>query len=275
MKHKAQTKARSWPAPDPATRIVVDAAGNSPLPPHRSPPASTRSSERTPHRGELIVAAGLVGILASVGSAFVKVLDLPSSSSMAVGGFGVALVLMGILVRRESTTTTAVQPIVAAATPPVVEIPPTVEMLPTIAMLPTIESAPAVAPPKVRVRPVAVDLPSLTGQLSEVLAELRHEYGMAYRTRTWIEEMLPEYGAQLDDPGLARALLAVAALDAGGIRADVSGLFGSHGIDEIIATGKVVLAALHEVRSACDGLGDRADVPVRPSDPSRWPASVS
>ena len=242
MKHKQQTRARSWPAPDPATRVVVDADGNSPLPPHRSSPASTRSSEPTTHRGELIVAAGLVGVLASVGSAFVKVIDLPSSSSMAVGGFGAALVLMGLLVRRGSTTTTAVQPIVA---------------------------------PKIRVRPVAVDLPSLTGQLSEVLAELRHEYGMAYRTRTWIEEMLPAYGAQLDDPVLARALLAVAALDAGGIRADVSGLVGSHGNDEIITTGKVVLAALHEVRAACDRSGDRAVVPVRPSDPSRWPASVS
>ncbi len=242
MKHRTQTRARSWPAPDPATRVVVDAGGNSPLPPHRSSPASTRSSEPTTHRGELIVAAGLVGVLASVGSAFVKVIDLPSSSSMAVGGFGAALVLMGLLVRRGSTTTTAVQPIVA---------------------------------PKIRVRPVAVDLPSLTGQLSEVLAELRHEYGMAYRTRTWIEEMLPAYGAQLDDPVLARALLAVAALDAGGIRADVSGLVGSHGNDEIITTGKVVLAALHEVRAACDRSGDRAVVPVRPSDPSRWPASVS
>ena len=242
MKHKAQTRARSWPAPDPATRVVVDAGGNSPLPPHRSSPASTRSSEPTTHRGELIVAAGLVGVLASVGSAFVKVIDLPSSSSMAVGGFGAALVLMGLLVRRGSTTTTAVQPIVA---------------------------------PKIRVRPVAVDLPSLTGQLSEVLAELRHEYGMAYRTRTWIEEMLPAYGAQLDDPVLARALLAVAALDAGGIRADVSGLVGSHGNDEIITTGKVVLAALHEVRAACDRSGTRSAVPVRPSDPSRWPAPVS
>ncbi len=242
MKHRTQTRARSWPAPDPATRVVVDAGGNSPLPPHRSSPASTRSSEPTTHRGELIVAAGLVGVLASVGSAFVKVIDLPSSSSMAVGGFGAALVLMGLLVRRGSTTTTAVQPIVA---------------------------------PKIRVRPVAVDLPSLTGQLSEVLAELRHEYGMAYRTRTWIEEMLPAYGAHVDDPVLARALLAVAALDAGGIRADVSGLVGSHGNDEIITTGKVVLAALHEVRAACDRSGDRAVVPVRPSDPSRWPASVS
>lgn len=269
MKHRTQTRARSWPAPDPATRVVVDAGGNSPLPPHRSSPASTRSSEPTTHRGELIVAAGLVGVLAAVGSAFVKVIDLPSSSSMAVGGFGAALVLMGLLVRRGSTTTTAVQPIVATETPPAVESRPTVKPLPAI------DPAPAVAPPKVRVRPVAVDLPSLTGQLSELLAELRHEYGMAYRTRTWIEEMLPAYGAQLDDPVLARALLAVAALDAGGIRADVSGLVGSHGNDEIIATGKVVLAALHEVRAACDRSGDRAVVPVRASDPSRWPASVS
>lgn len=254
MKHRTQTRARSWPAPDPASRVVVDADGNSPLPPRRSSPAPTRSSEPISRRGELIVAAGLVGILASVGSAFVKVLELPSTSSVAVGGFGAVLVLMGILVRRRSMTTPAVQPIVAAETPAAIE---------------------TVAPPNIRVRHVAVDLPSLTGQLSEVLAELRHEYGMAYRTRTWIEEMLPAYGAELDDPVLARALLAVAALDAGGIRADVSGLVGSHGNDEIIATGKVVLAALHEVRAACDGSGDRADLLVRPSDPSRWPASVS
>ena len=46
---------------------------------------------------------------------------------------------------------------------------------------------------------------------------------MAYRTRTWIEEILPTYGLPLADPALARDLLAVAALDAGGIRADVAG----------------------------------------------------
>lgn len=269
MKHQTQIRARSWPAPDPATRVVLDATGNSPLPPRRALARSTRSSELRPRRGELIVAAGLVGILASVGSAFVKVVDLPSTSSMAVGGLGAALVLLGILVRRRSTTTPAAQPIVAPESPRVVETSPTFERLPAI------EPACPVAPPKVRVRPIAVDLPSLTGQLSEVLAELRHEYGMAYRTRTWIEEMLPAYGAQLDDPALARALLAVAALDAGGIRADVSGLVGSHGNDEIIATGKVVLAALHEVRAACDGSGKRSADPVRASDPSRWPAPVS
>ena len=269
MKHKTQIRARSWPAPDPATRVVVDAGGHSPLPPRRSSPASTRASKPTKRRGELIIAAGLVGILASVGSGFVKVGDLPSSSSMAVGGLGATLVLLGTLVRRRSTSMPVVQPIVAAETPPVVEIPPTFEQMPAI------EPARPVAAPKVRARPVAVDLPSLTGQLSEVLAELRHEYGMAYRTRTWIEEMLPAYGAQLDDPALARAVLAVAALDAGGIRADVSGLVGSHGNDEIIATGKVVLAALHEVHAACDGSGKASEVPVRPSDPSRWPAPVS
>ena len=269
MKHQTQITARSWPAPDPATRVVLDATGNAPLPPRRSSTRSTRSSEVQPRRGDLIVAAGLVGILASVGSAFVKIVDLPLSSSIAVAGFGAALVLMGILIRRRSTTTPAAHPIVAPETPRVVETPPTFEQLPAI------EPARPVAPPKVRVRPIAADLPSLTGQLSEVLAELRHEYGMAYRTRTWIEEMLPSYGAQLDDPTLARALLAVAALDAGGIRADVSGLVGSHGNDEIIATGKVVLAALHEVRSACDGSGKRSAIPVRASDPSRWPAPVS
>ena len=155
---------------------------------------------------------------------------------------------------------------------PVAAIAPVAAVEPLVAVeaLPTIEAV-----PKVQARPIAVDLPSLTGQISEVLAELRHEYGMAYRTRTWIEEMLPAFGAELDDPVLARSLLAVAALDAGGIRADVTGLSAVHSSDEIIATGKVVLAALQQVREACDGSGDRPAAVVRPSDPSRWPALSS
>ncbi len=128
------------------------------------------------------------------------------------------------------------------------------------------------SPSKRELRPVVLDLPSLTGQISEVLADLRHDYGMAYRTQTWIDEMLPAFGAALDDPVLARSLLAVSALDAGGIRADVSGLSAAHSSDEILATGKVVLESLQQLREMCDGSIDRPAAVVRPSDPSRWPA---
>lgn len=263
MKHRAQTTVRSWPAPDPATRVVLDASGNSPQPPGTSSPVS----ESRTHRGELVVAAGLGGILVSVGSAFVKLIDLPSMSEVAIAVLGGALVIVGVVSSRRPATGRRFEPVEPVAT---------VEPMPTVEALPTVEPQPVpVAMPKAQRRPVVVDLPSLTGQISEVLGELRHEYGMAYRTRTWIEEMLPAFGAELDDPALARSLLAVAALDAGGIRADVSGLSAVHSTEQIIATGKVVLDALLQVREACDGSGDRPVVVVRPSDRSRWPALTS
>jgi hypothetical protein len=136
-------------------------------------------------------------------------------------------------------------------------------------------SWPAPDPATRQPRPVVVDLPSLTGQISEVLAELRHEYGMAYRTQTWIEEMLPAFGAELGNPVLARSLLAVSALDTGGIRADVSGISAVNSTDEIIATGTVLLASLQRLREACDGSDDHPAAVVRPSDPSRWPVPAS
>ena len=119
--------------------------------------------------------------------------------------------------------------------------------------------------------PAIIDLPSLTGQISGVLGLLRRDYGMAYRTRTWIE-MLPAYGADLDDPALARDLLAAAALDAGGIRADVAGLAESHSRDEIVATGWAILHALQNVLAACEVPTDLLPTP-HPSDPSCWPPS--
>ncbi len=252
-----------WPAPDPAARVVLDPSDTSSLPAHPSSTTRPAMSRTSTHRGELIVAAGLGGILVSVGSAFVKLVDLPSLSEVAIGTLGGALVLVGVISRRRHVATEPAQRRTA-----------TKERLPAAGPIPTSEPIRTAEPlPPVERPPVALDLPSLTGQISHVLAELRHKYGMAYRTRTWIEDMLPAYGAELDDPALARALLAVAALDAGGIRADVSGLSEAHTNDAIIAAGTVVLAALRQVREACEESGSRPAASVRSSDPSRWPVS--
>lgn len=118
-----------------------------------------------------------------------------------------------------------------------------------------------------------IDLPSLTGQISGVLGVLRHKYGVAYRPHTWIEQMLPAHGAKLDDPALARDLLAAAALDAGGIRADVTALAAAHSRDHIVATSHAILGALQNVLAACIVPTDLLPAPL-PSDPSSWPTST-
>jgi hypothetical protein len=174
--------------------------------------------------------------LVAVCSTFVKLVDLPSLSEKSIAGFGVVLVLVGVMRRRGAKST----------------IPLPVEAI-------------------VADQSVSVDLPSLTGQISGVLAQLRQEHGMAYRTRTWIEEILPTYGLPLADPVLARDLLAAAALDAGGIRADVVGLAKAHSRDHIVDTGCAVLEALQNALAACESVDQPSP---RPSDPSCWPAST-
>ncbi|MEA3183991.1 MAG: hypothetical protein QOC57_2346 [Ilumatobacteraceae bacterium] len=124
--------------------------------------------------------------------------------------------------------------------------------------------------PTKRVVPGMDDLPSLTGQLSGVLAQLRR-HGVAYRTRTWIQVVLPDAGAQLAAPALARDLLAAAALDAGGIRADVATVSMSHSREEIVASSRELLDALLRVLADCESTSHRQ--PVRASDPSCWPAT--
>ena len=76
---------KTMPPPDPSTRADVDFV----------PDALTSPRLRGRRAGELIVAAGLGGILVAVCSAFAKLLDLPSLSEMAVAGLGVVLVLVG------------------------------------------------------------------------------------------------------------------------------------------------------------------------------------
>jgi hypothetical protein len=211
------------PPPDPSTRVDVDFT-------------SSAHSVTGRRGGELIVAAGLGGILVAVCSAFVKLLDLPSLSEKSAAGFGFVLVLVGVIKWHRAKSTTSL-PVGAA----------------------------------VADQPRSVDLPSLTGQISGVLAQLRQEHGMAYRTRTWIEEILPTYGLPLADPALARDLLAAAALDAGGIRADVVGLAEAHTRDHIVDTGCAVLEALQNALAACESTDQPSP---RPSDPSCWPAST-
>jgi hypothetical protein len=236
MKHRLQLRAKhvAMPPPDPSTRVEVDFVAG-----------AASSTKATRRKGDLIVAAGLGGILVSVCSAFVDLLHLPSLSERSVAGLGGVLVLVGVLARRGVEA-----------------------MVPTA---PT-DTASPMTPDDVPVeRPLSVDLPSLTGQISGVLAQLRQEHGMAYRTRTWIEEILPTYGLPIADPALARDLLAAAALDAGGIRADVVGLAESHSREDIVNTGCAVLGALQNALASCES----ADQPSpRPSDPSCWPATA-
>jgi len=219
---------KTLPPPDPTTRVDVDFDVDT-----SAPSSSGVDGRRT---GELIVAAGLGGILVSVCSAFAKFLDLPSLSEKSVAGLGAILVLVGAMKARATKSASSV-------------------------VVGEIEEGPS----------ISVDLPSLTGELSGTLAQLRQEHGMAYRTRTWIEDVLPAYGKPLTDPALARDLLAAAALDAGGIRADLAGIAETHSRDAIVVTGTALLEALRNELAACEGSGHRSP---RPSDPSSWPAST-
>ncbi len=202
-----------------------------------SVPEAAPAERRLPNAAELIIAAGLVAVLLSVASLFVDSLSLPPFSTVLLTALGATLVFVGVQKRRSRHAVQRAAGVTVAAEP-----------------LP------------------AIDLPSLTGQIGGVLGQLRRSYGMAYRTRTWIEEMLPAYGAEFDDPTLARDLLGVAALDAGGIRADVTRLAETYTREQIVATGAAVLSALQNVLAACDVPTELLPTP-HPSDPSAWPAS--
>ena len=129
------------------------------------------------------------------------------------------------------------------------------------------------ASPAAATRPVDVttlDLPALTAKVGMALTRLRAEFGVVYRSRTWIDEVLPIFGGRVKDATLTRDVLAIAALDAGGVRADVSGLAGFHERDEIIAAARELLAALERLLADCEASTDRR--PIRQPDPPTWPA---
>src|SRR5207244_112511 len=99
--------------------------------------------------------------------------------------------------------------------------------------------------------------------------ELRQHYGMAYRSSTWVDEVLPSAGRTHDDRDLTRDLLAVAALDAGGLRADVSALVAAHDEPALCDAAAKLLIALERVRDMCIqrelGIGG-----LPASDPPSW-----
>lgn len=204
-----------------------------------APPTSVASTHQRSRsvRGGLVVAAGLGGMVVAIGSAFATPADLQPLSQITVGGLGLALVAFGMQQRRRASRRTDG------------------------------------AGRGIELVSLDVDMPSLTGQIGTLLAELRQRHGLAFRSRTWIEHVLPSYGAVFLRPALARDLLAVAALDAGGIRADVTALAQAHDRDELVTTAWALRDALRRVLTACDGMQTELSPPSR-SDPSCWPASM-
>jgi hypothetical protein len=129
------------------------------------------------------------------------------------------------------------------------------------------------APPAVASQPVeaaALDLPALIARLSGTLVRLRTEFGVVYRSRTWIDEVLPIFGARVKDATLMRDVLAIAALDAGALRADVSGLTMSYDREAIIVAARDLCSALERLLADCEASSDRR--PIRQPDPPAWPA---
>lgn len=182
---------------------------------------------------DVVMAVGIGGTATAIASAAVQVANFPWQYEVGVAAVGVLLAVMGAVAwtrRRSGTSRAAVD----------VQLPQT-----------------------------EADLPLLTGQIGALLTELRHEHGLAYRSRTWIDDVLPEFGGPLPHPLLARDLLAVAALDAGGIRANVAGLARDHERGEVVTAAQALQSALQSVLDACEG---SSDLPTPPTpDQSCWP----
>ena len=177
--------------------------------------------------GEMTTLLGLAGVLVSVSSRFAGLVTLPAWSQGAVGGASGALVLLGVLQRRQPHPT---------------------------------EIGHSVFP---------TDLPTLTGEIATVLSRLRLEHGLAYRSNTWVTEVLPRTGVPVEDPALVRDLLAVCALDAGGVRADTDGLASAHSRERLVLAAMALLDGLERVLGGCEAVqGSQTQLP---SDPTRWP----
>jgi hypothetical protein len=113
------------------------------------------------------------------------------------------------------------------------------------------------------------DLPTLTGEIANVLARLRLEHGLAYRSSTWVDEVLPRTGVPVEDPALVRDLIAVCALDAGGVRADTTTLLSANSRERLVQAAMGLLDGLQRVLTSCSGRGSST---LPSSDPTRWPA---
>ncbi len=93
--------------------------------------------------------------------------------------------------------------------------------------------------------PVPASLDALVDAVGELLVGLRGDFGVRYGSRTWVEQVLPALGATPDDPDLTRDVLAVAALGAAGVCADVTALTVAHPTEHLVATA----ASLHRALS--------------------------
>lgn len=116
----------------------------------------------------------------------------------------------------------------------------------------------------------ALDLPALIHRLGCTLTRLRTEFGVVYRSRTWIDDVLPIFGGRMKDAALTRDVLAIAALDAGAVRPDVSGLAASYEREEIVTAARELLTAVERLLADCEVSTDRR--PIRQPDPPTWPA---
>jgi hypothetical protein len=198
------------------------------------PPTALRpaSEQSRPGGGGIIVGVGIGGTSLAIGITAVQLLHLPSPFQFGVAAVSVLLAVASTFEGRRRRRRTR-------STPVEVEV------------------------------PLDVDLAVLTSQIGDLLTELRHAHGLAYRSHTWIDDVLPEFGGPVPQPLLARDLLAVAALDAGGIRADVAGLLRDHERSELVTVARAVRAALQSVLDACEGSADRPAPPT--PDRSCWP----
>jgi hypothetical protein len=230
-----------FPPPDACTRVSVDLEPSSAWAREISTSAEVDGGQQRPPAGR-IISIGLATVIVAVGSSIAGetgILQVPMSASLGVAGAGGLLLAFGGVRRWQRTQ----------HRPP--EVGPTSHQ--------SIER---------------VDLPTITGQMSGVLASLRHEHGLAYTSGTWIGTVLPRYTSMaLSDPALARDLLAAAALDAGGIRANVATIAASYPHATIVGTCVTLLEALEVVQIACESANGELPRP-QPSDPTGWPADI-
>jgi hypothetical protein len=82
------------------------------------------------------------------------------------------------------------------------------------------------------------------GRVSALLSLLHRDYGVLYGSRTWVQDVLPALGVAMDEPQLVRDVVAVAALGAGGVRAEVGSLAESYDDEQVRAVAIAVRRAL-------------------------------
>lgn len=214
------------PPPVPGTR-VEDAGLGDPLvrPGRRSRRARRARTSRTPRTtgrtrtpGVLLLVVGGTGLGVAAAARVSGTPALPEWSLLVVAGCAGVLVLAGVRALR----------------------------------VPTEDAAPDVTAETAYVEPAVPEgtLEEEIGRVSALLALLHREHGVLYGSRTWVQDLLPALGVPTDHPQLVRDVVAVAALGAGGVRAEVGSLTRSYDDEQV----RAVAIALHR---ALDAFADR------------------